>query len=200
MAQRAPAKLDIRHPESIRVDDDVELRILRPEHAEEMFRLVDRDRAHLRRWLPWVDGTRSADHIRAFIERSGEQLQVNNGFQAGIWYRGKLVGVIGYHYWDWQSRKTELGYWLSEDAEGKGIMTRACQGFIDYALGKLRLNRVEIRAAAGNARSRAIPERLGFVREGVLREGDWTLDHFEDQFVYGLLRKDWAERRGQGSL
>lgn len=200
MTGKVPTRLRRRHPASIHVDEDLELRVLRPDHAENLFRLVDRNRPHLRRWLPWVDATRSADDILAFIERSTEQLRRNDGFQSGIWYRGSLVGVAGYHYWDARARKTELGYWLSEDAQGKGIMTRACGALVDYAMEKLGLNRVEVRTAAGNARSRAVPVRLGFRQEGLLREGEWVVDHFEDQMVYGLVRKDWDRQRGQGSF
>ncbi len=75
-------------------------------------------------------------------------------------------------------------------------MTRACRALVDYAFAKLQLNRVEIRCATGNLRSQAIPERLGFTREGTLREGEWLYDHFVDLIVYSMLAREWPNERG----
>src|SRR3989442_7448399 len=117
---RIPARIIRRHPARIRVDDDVELRILTAAHAPALFALTDRNREHLRRWLPWVDGTRSAKDTAKFIRGGREQLRKNDGFQAGIWYRGELVGALGFHYWNWSLRKTEIGYWLPGPDQGEG--------------------------------------------------------------------------------
>jgi ribosomal-protein-serine acetyltransferase len=55
---------------------------------------------------------------------------------------------------------------------------------------------VEIGCAPGNRKSCAIPERLGFTREGVLRQREWLYDHFVDHVVYGILAEEWRARRG----
>jgi hypothetical protein len=57
-----------------RIDDDLELRMLEERHAQELFEVIDRDREDLRTWLPWVDGSRSADDITAFIRSAGQEL------------------------------------------------------------------------------------------------------------------------------
>ena len=177
------------------MDAEVELRVLTAAHAPALFALTDRNRDHLRRWLPWVDDTRSAKDTAAFIRRGREQLRRNDGFQAGIWYRGELVGAVGYHYWNWVNRETEIGYWLARPFEGKGIMTRACRALVDHAFRDLDLNRVEIRVAAGNTRSRAVAERLGFLQEGVLRDAEYSSAGLVDQVVYGMLRGEWKSKR-----
>ena len=64
--------------------DGFELRLVEERHAEEMFAVVDRERQHLRAWLPWVDATRSPDDSLAFIRASLEQFANNKGFAAGI--------------------------------------------------------------------------------------------------------------------
>ena len=66
---------------------------------------------------------------------------------------------------------------------------------VDYAFGELGLNRVQIRCARDNARSCAIPRRLGFTEEGALRQAEWLIDHFEDQVVYGILAEEWRPPR-----
>jgi ribosomal-protein-serine acetyltransferase len=109
----------------------------------------------------------------------------------GIWYSGELAGVIGHLGVDWTNRSTELGYWLGASFQGNGLATMACRVLTEHAFHELELNRVEIRCAPENTRSRAIPERLGFREEGTLRQDEWLNDHFEDTVVYGMLAADW---------
>jgi ribosomal-protein-serine acetyltransferase len=177
-----------------RLDEEIELRSLDEPDAGELFDLIDRNRDHLRAWLPWVDATRTVDDTRTFIRTARDQEREGDGFQAGIWYRGDLAGVIGYHRIDWPRRRVALGYWLGKEFEGKGIMTRACGALVDHALRELSLDRVEIRAATRNVRSRAIPLRLGFDEEGVVRRAEWLYDHFVDHVVYAMSRGRWEER------
>jgi ribosomal-protein-serine acetyltransferase len=87
----------------------------------------------------------------------------------------------------------EIGYWISAKFEGNGIITHSCKALIAYAFNELKLNRVEIRCATENGRSRAIPERLGFKLEGVLRESEWRHTRFYDMAIYGLLQNEWKE-------
>lgn len=176
------------------IDNDIELRLLEERNAEELFNLIDSCRKHLRQWLPFVDGTKSAEDTKQFIESTKKQFASNNGFQAGIWYKGKLVGVIGYHGINWSNKSTSIGYWLGEEYVGNGIMTKACKAFVNYALVDLNLNRVEIRCAENNHKSRAIPERLGFIKEGMIREAEWLYDHYVSHVVYGMLEVEWQEK------
>ena len=102
-------------------------------------------------------------------------------------------GVIGFHKIDWNNKSTSIGYWLGEDYVGNGLMTKSVKAFVDYALIDLGLNRVEIRAAVENKKSRAIPERLGFTHEGTIRQSEWLYDHYVDHEVYGMLASDWKK-------
>lgn len=174
-----------------KIEKDIEMRILDVQHAKEMYQLTDACREHLREWLPWVDGTKGPENSREFITFTKKQFANNQGFHAGIWVQGKFAGVIGYHKIDWISRSTALGYWLAPEYQGKGIMTKAVKIFTEYAIKDLMLNRVEIRCAEGNLKSRGIPERLGYKKEGMIREAEWLYDHYVDHIVYGMLRRDW---------
>ena len=169
------------------VDEDIELRLLHVDNAEDLFELVDGDRDYLRRWLPWVDDNTSAEHTREFIESDAGRSA------SGIWYKGALVGVIDYHVIDWEDGKAEIGYWLASRCQGRGIMTRACRAMIDHAFAWLGMRRIEIHCAAGNERSRAIPERLGFVEEGTIQQGQQLRGCFVDVVVYGMLSSEWRE-------
>ena len=179
-----------------RVDKDVALALLEEQHAPELFRLVDRNRAYLRRWLPWLDQNTKVEHTAAFIQASLRQFAARDGLACGIVFRGALAGVAGLHRIDWPSRRTSIGYWIAEAHEGQGLVTRACNGLLGYVFGELGLHHVEIACAPGNIRSCAIAERLGFVREGVLRQREWLYDHFVDHAVYGMTASEWAARGG----
>jgi ribosomal-protein-serine acetyltransferase len=174
--------------------DDVELDLLDEAQAEELFALVDANRAYLREWLPWLDRNTEVGHTREFIRATRKQYDDRNGFTSGIRLRGRLVGVVGLHGIDWVNRKTSMGYWVAQAHQGRGIVTRACRALLPYLFGELGLNRVEIGCAPGNTKSARIPERLGFVREGVLREQELLYDRYVDHVVYGLLASEWRQR------
>lgn len=176
---------------ALRIDDDLELRLLERRHAPELFELTVANREHLRPYLPWVPKMTLLEQTEGFIDNALQQFARHDGFQAGIFVHGELVGMVGLHYIRWHTERTEVGYWLAERAQGQGVMTRAIGGLVAYCFRDLHLGRVEIRCAEENTRSRRIPERLGFTQEGILRrmnrlEGGWC-----NWVVYGLLRDEW---------
>lgn len=175
------------------IDNDIELRLVDTHHSKAMFMSIDSNREHLRKYLPWVDSTKTVDDTRGFIESTKKQHAANNGFNAGIWYRGEFAGVIGFHNIDHSNKNVSIGYWLDERYVGKGIMTKACREFVDYAFNTLELNRVEIRCAEDNLKSRAIPERLGFIKEGIIRDGELLNHGYVDSVVYGILKREWSK-------
>ena len=176
-----------------KVAPGLELRHFEMRDAEAVFAVVERNRAHLREWLPWVDQTLSEEDIRQFISRAQAQTEAGRGPQAIIWADGELAGSIGFHAIDWTNRSAAIGYWLDAAHQGHGIMTLCCASLLDYAFQELRLHRIEIRCGAGNLRSCAIPERLGFTREGVAREAEWVNDRWVDLVVWSMLQRDWRE-------
>lgn len=175
----------------LKVDDEIEIRSLDESDTETVFALVDRNREHLRRWLIWVDRSGSPDVTRQFIKDSKRSYENKEAMSAGIWFNGQLAGAIGVVHYDWYNRKLELGYWISTDHQGKGIVTRAVSAMIDDAFNNLGLNRVEIHCASENIRSRSIPERLGFRQDGILRESSLLNDEFVDKVVYSMLASEW---------
>ena len=173
--------------------DDLEIRPVQERDAEELHELVVQNRAYLSEWLPWAPGQTLAT-TREFIVRSREQLAQNQGFQASILREERIIGGIGFHLLDWQNRSTSIGYWLAEAHVRQGIMTRAVRTLVQFAFDAWQLHRVEIRAGVENARSRAVPERLGFVHEGVARDAELVGGRFIDLAVYAMLAPDWRAR------
>jgi ribosomal-protein-serine acetyltransferase len=173
------------------VDETLELVLLEQRHAPMLFALVEENRAHLRRWLPWVDATRTMHDSLAWIQGALDQFAKGMSLNVGIFTRGMLAGVCGYHTIDWTNRRTAIGYWLAANYQGKGLMARSVRALTTHAFASLQLNRLEIRAAVENKRSRSVAERLGYKLEGHCRQAEWLYDRFVDHAIYGLLASEW---------
>lgn len=177
------------------VTPEIEMRLFVPAEAEDAYLVVERNRAYLREWLPWVDRTESPDDIRNFIETIAiPQYTANDGPNCGIWIAGEFAGGIGCHAIDWANRNCSMGYWVDAARQGKGIVTRCCASLLDYLFDELRLHRVAIECGTGNARSCAIPERLGFTREGMKREAQLVGGRWLDLTMWSMLDREWRER------
>jgi ribosomal-protein-serine acetyltransferase len=171
------------------IDDDAVVRTFVPDDADVAFAAVDANRERLHRWMPWEERTRSPADTRTFIERANASENDLEG--NGIWVGPEFAGAIGMRI-NTESQSAELGYWLTEAFEGRGLMTKACRLFINHAFGELGLHRVTIQAGTENVRSRAVAERLGFTLEGTLRDaGRVGGGHYVDLAVYGLLENEW---------
>lgn len=179
------------------VDDEIVLRLHQESQAEEMTELVRRDLKYLQEWMLWAKDDYSIADAKEFIKKNLRQLAENGGFNTQIIFRGQLAGSIGFNHINWQTRKTEIGYWLASEFQGHGIMTRSCRALVNHAFAELKLNRVEIFCAVENRKSRAIPERLGFTLEGVCRQAEWLHDHFVDLALYAMLADEWPGRGPQ---
>jgi ribosomal-protein-serine acetyltransferase len=167
-----------------------QLRPLTEADAEELHSLIEANRQRLAQWLRWAATQTFGDTV-GFIQETEAQAKRNDGFQSGIVIDERLAGVIGFIKVDWENRSTGLGYWLGAEHEGRGVMTEAVRAMVDHALQAWELNRVEIRVAAENRRSRAIPERLGFRRDGTLRQAEQANGRYLDSVVYSMLAPDW---------
>ena len=168
-----------------------DLRLLDEADADELYRLIDANRAYLARWMPWAPDQTPATTL-AFIRLTRRQAASNDGFQAALIHEGAIIGIAGFHAVNWAHRSTTIGYWLDDGHQGRGLMTGAVRTLVDHAFREWDLHRVEIRAATDNHRSRAIPERLGFREEGVQREAERIGERYNDLAVYGLLAPEWV--------
>ena len=177
------------HP--IVVNYNIRLEPLHLSVTETIFRAIDKDREYLKKWLPFVNQTLEISDTELFIQSVINQPDKKKDEIFCIWYKEEFAGLIGFKDIDWNNRKTELGYWLSEKLQGKGIMTACVQKLLRYAFKKLKMNRVQIKVALGNDKSAAIPKRLGFQFEGIERAGEFHQGSFLDLEVYSLLKGEY---------
>lgn len=176
------------------IDKDTQLRPMEERHARALFALVDEGRAYLREWQNWPDRIRTVNDMRTLIQRSRHKRRRKQGYDAVILYRGRPVGKIGYVFIDWKERRTEIGYWLGQQYQGKGLMTRACRVLVDYALTEMGLDSVRIRCAAPNERSAAIPRRLGFLYQPQISNDVWIHGRIYEELVFVMTQARWQNR------
>jgi ribosomal-protein-serine acetyltransferase len=182
--------MDIKLRTEFRLDDEITLRAWKESDIERGFEVVMRNQDHLQQFMHWMSPDYSIDSSRKFMSEGIAKQKAGESLGLGIFRGEDLLGSIGFVGFDWRSRRTEIGYWISKDEEGKGTITRATKLLIDYAFDELNMNRIEIRCSAENVRSAAVPERLGFEKEGYLRQAEFRNGHMHDFLIFGLLRED----------
>lgn len=175
------------------LSDGITLREFAPEDAAAVFETVTRNYDHLKVFMHWASAEYSLSDAREFIGRSLDDRADRKDLSFGIFREGKFIGSIGFVNFDWLAMKTEIGYWIDHAEEGKGIVSSACRRLLDFAFDELKMNRIEIRCAADNLRSAAVPRRLGFKCEGRLRQSEFRNGRLHDFEIYGLL----ASERGK---
>jgi ribosomal-protein-serine acetyltransferase len=180
------------HHIAIRVDSEIELRGVCVADRDELYAAIDRNRARLREWLPWVIPGFNENDLSAFLRQKELDNETRISLTAQIRFQGELCGVVGLHDIELRDRNTSIGYWLDELFAGRGIMTRACRALVTQGFRNYNLHRIEIRCATGNRSSAGIAQRLGFTEEGVLRDAEWLHDHWVDLRVFSMLERDWS--------
>lgn len=175
--------------EHIRINDKLRLEIIKLSMAQLIFDTIDRDRDYLEQWLPFVEFTRQPADTEAFISEVTSKGNKKDNIYC-IWYKEEFAGLIGFKDTDWVNRKTELGYWLAKNMQGKGIISMCVEKLQKYAFQSLKLNRIQIKVAEENTKSEKIPIRLGYTFEGTERDGELHNDNYLNLKIYSLLRSD----------
>jgi ribosomal-protein-alanine N-acetyltransferase len=139
-----------------------------------------------------------AHALLAAIERAFAQRTL---FQWGIVRTGddRVIGTCTLAAVDASNRRAELGYALGRAHWRQGLMREALERLLAFAFGELGLRRLEADVDPRNGASIALLERLGFRREGLLRERWLVAGEVQDSVWLGLLRRDWEARQPSSS-
>jgi ribosomal-protein-serine acetyltransferase len=183
----------------LKVDDAISLRLHEPRFAEEVYRVAIANRDHINRWMPFLcdsyDLEASFEHARGCLKGFAERKQIT----LTVLEHGRVVWSTGWTDWNQQSRfdgrlefaTADIGYWLAEDACGRGIMTRAVRAMTKLAFESYGLKRLTIRAEPENEQSWRVAERAGYSFEGTLC-GVATFDgRSMNHKLYSMLAEEW---------
>jgi ribosomal-protein-serine acetyltransferase len=164
-------------------------------NSSELFRIIDESREHLQKWLPWVDFVRCVDDERHMVEQWLYEMQMRTAIHFCINISDQLVGLASTHQIDWMNQKTSIGYWVKKDMVNKGIATEATAVLMQYLFERLKIHRVYIQAATGNAASNRVIQKLGFNLEGTLKDNERIGDGFVNHNIYGMTTDDFVKIR-----
>jgi ribosomal-protein-serine acetyltransferase len=177
----------------IQVDEIISLEFLEEIHAESLLNLVNANRHYLREWLPWVDQMQTVANFAYYISDTKKRAAEKTDFGYAIIIEKNIVGRIGLHHINHSHRIAEIGYWLADGLQGRGIISKSCKAIINLAFKELGLNRIEIKCGVGNDKSRAVAEKLQFKQEGILRQAELLNGKFIDLYLYALLKDEWQD-------
>lgn len=161
----------------IDMNNDLYLRSFRLEDAEEFYNLTVESKTFLKEWLGWLDNINSVEDTVKNIQARFTEVTDNKGYPKSfaIIHKGQIAGTIGYNTIDNRNRVGIIGYWIGEKYKGQGIMSQSFEAMIDYGFNTLNLNRIEVRVAVENVKSRALTERFSFHHEGIIRDAEWCM-------------------------
>ncbi|MDE3231525.1 MAG: GNAT family N-acetyltransferase [Chloroflexota bacterium] len=168
--------------------------IVRPHQLDDfdaVWEAVQESRDEIRLWLPFAD--EPPEQLRDWLAHTVAHWQTREFMGCAILARetGQLVGNIGLMTRGWNIGSFEIGYWLRTSAVGHGYMTEATRLITDFAFDHLDANRVMIRCDSENARSAAVPRRLGFTQEGLVRRDYARPDgRIADTLMFAMIRDD----------
>lgn len=165
------------------------LRLPGPGDSNALFRAVEENREHLRRWLTWVDAVRQPEDQARFIREGLERYAAGMLVPGLMLYEEEVAGMASLQIFP-EEAIAEIGYWVAARFEGRGFVTRAAAALSRLAFEGLAIERLRIRTAVGNARSRAVALRLGFRHAGRIPPEPAAARPFELD-VWELTRADW---------
>lgn len=175
----------------INVDIDIELKQLEQSDARAVFNVINKQRDYLGKWLPFVAFTKEISDTEKFVESVVNSNEDSFEYVFVIRKNKEFVGLIGFKDTDKLNRKTEIGYWLSEEYQKQGIVTKSVDKLCDFAFNTLGINRIQIKCALENIPSKKVPQRLAFKFEGIERQGELlTGGFYTDLEVYSKLKSD----------
>jgi ribosomal-protein-serine acetyltransferase len=175
------------------VDKNIVLEPTSPLQAPQLFAAINNNRKEFSEFLPWVADMRTVADLTDYLKSAELSCQQEKEASFAILFDKVAVGRIGIHHLNMPNKVGTIGYWLSKDAQGKGIMLKSCIAIINFGFENLGLHRIEIKAAISNLKSQAIPVKLNFVKEGILRQAEFVNNQFLDLFLYSMISDDWQK-------
>ncbi|MFX3623247.1 MAG: GNAT family N-acetyltransferase [Ectobacillus sp.] len=169
------------------------IRMPLPGDGKAVYEAINESIEELKPWMPFAHKEQTEQEVEANIRDAHIKFLRREDLRLLVFLKetGELVASSGLHRINWDVPKFEIGYWIRSRFSKKGYMTEAVAGIAEFAFTELGANRLEIRCDAKNARSRAIPERLGFKLEGILENDDVSVDGSElrDTCIYAKKRQ-----------
>lgn len=169
----------------------IEIKPLEMQDVPAVFEAIDESKAEVSRWMDWCRSDYTPADAESWIEAAVHGRAEGSNYQFGIFdSEGRFLGACGISGIERQAKYANLGYWVRTRDSGRGIAAEAARQVVDWAFTNTDLQRIEILAAVGNRRSQRVAEKIGAVREGVLRSRLKVFGRFHDAVLYSIVRGD----------
>lgn len=186
------------------VDADILVRPLELSDEQSLFEAVRESIPEVSRWLGWCHEGYSIDETREFLRSRAEKSQGDEWYSFGVFDRddgGRFLGGVGLNFINRVHQFGNLGYWVRTSAAGKGVASKASRLVAKFGFEELGLHRIEILAAVPNIASQRVAEKVGAVREGVLRKRLVIRGKPYDAVMFSLVEEDLQSlQQAEGAL
>ncbi len=199
---------------TLAIEKEIIVRTLHPDDAEELFNLLERNRSRLRPWihptaLPETAQATRKFTIECYFGSLDPMVAIDTPYidevrpyfpppdpamEMGIWVNGSLAGEVALSWLNDSPAIAEFGYWLAEDYERRGIITRCVRALMDHTIDHMNIEQFLIGCALNNQRSRAVPERLGYRLHTTVPNGEVVGEFTYDRVIYGIQSTAWREQ------
>lgn len=163
-----------------------------PGDGKAVYQAMQASLEELKPWMIWAHRNQTEEDVEANMRDAHAKFLTREDLRLHIYDKetGDFIGSSGLHRINWDVPKFEIGYWIDSRFSGKGYMTEAVQAITKFAFNELKARRVEIRCDSKNTKSSAIPEKLGFTLEGILRNDTLTVDGNDlgDTCIYAKIK------------
>ena len=174
-------------------DGSLVARTYRDEDAPLLFEAVSESIAEVSPWLPWCHEDYSIEESRQFVRSRNSAAQGDEHYSFAVFQRDnprRLLGGVGLNFINRVHQVANLGYWVRTSAAGRGLTSRAARLVAQFGFEQLGLQRIEILTVVPNIASQRVAEKLGAVREGVLRKRLLIRGEPQDAIMFSLVRED----------
>lgn len=168
------------------VDDEIKLLLIHEDFVPRYVKLVENNYEYLSQWLAWPRFCKTPDDFKKFVNSSLQKYADGESLTCAIEYHGEIVGNCGFNTINHALKKVEIGYWLGEEYQGNGIVTRVCRFLQNYAFTELKMEKVQISVAENNFPSRAVCDRLSMKLEGIITNSEKVGNNILSHAIYGI--------------
>ncbi|MBK9478992.1 MAG: GNAT family N-acetyltransferase [Bacteroidetes bacterium] len=175
----------------LEINEQLYLQLLEPEHSSELYTLMCKNAEYYITWFPWIANMQSEEFISNYIKDSKQRTAEGTEYAFALFLGTKMIGRLGIYRINLINKIGEIGYWIDQDYEGKGYIKKACERVLQFAFNDLHLNRMELKCASDNIRSKHTAQRLHFTYEGTLRQAEQHQRGALDLLLFSLLKEEW---------
>ena len=151
--------------------DHLTIKPIDPNEYQEYYQLLQSNRTRLTRYFPvTIKKIKSPIHAQSHLKECIEKKDNAELYPFGIYHRQKLIGWISIKTIRWEQKECELGYYIGNEYEGKGIITTAIAQVTEFCFDALQMQKIFLRIGTDNHASQRVAEKNGFTQEKILKQ------------------------------